>query len=154
MGMKLSEECKKKLSAIRKGRKVPWLIGKKLSDEHKAKLSASQKAKSVSETTRNKIRQAMIEIWKNRPRESKPFLKVAKRNVYGRKQTEETKLKISRTLKGREISKEHREKIIKNLIGGPLSLKGKTSPRKGMKLSFESLQKRKEKLMLKKSQAS
>jgi group I intron endonuclease len=126
LGIKWSEESKKKLSEIRKG-KPSNKRGTKLSEETKRKLSEINKGKIIPPEQREKISFA------NK----------------GKKMTEEQKLKLSIANKGRKSLypawnkgiktgprlESTKQKISKFFIGKPkYNLRGKPTWNKGMKL--------------------
>lgn len=97
-GKKFSEESRKKMSEARKG-KHPWNKGKKMSEETRRKLSEVHKGKKRnphSEETKRKISEAR-KGWKM-PEEQKNKLSEVNK---GKHMPEETKRKISETSKGR-----------------------------------------------------
>jgi len=61
-GKSLSEETKQKISATMTGRKLgpPWNTGKKLTEEHRRQISEGSKGKTLSEITRQKLREIHI----------------------------------------------------------------------------------------------
>lgn len=81
-------------------------LGMKHSDEAKAKISESNRRRSVSEETKNKIRDA--HIGKRLADETKIKMSAIRK---GRKFSDEHKAKISESLSGRRVSEETREKL-------------------------------------------
>jgi group I intron endonuclease len=126
LGVKRSEETKKKLSELNKGI-TSGFKGKQHSEEVKQRLRKVNTGKILSEDAKQKLSK-----W------SKGKLKteeIKKRMSEVKKlQTIETKIKISEAKKGKNLSKEHRKKLSE-------SLKGRTSPNKGKRLSEEHKQK-------------
>jgi len=114
-GEKMSDEQKKKSSDTmkrmcnEKGYVNPFK-GKHHTEKTKKKLSKIGKKKTVSEETKQKIR----ENSKTNPNYG----------MKGRKHTEETKLKMAKVKKGKKLSEEHKRKISEN---------SKTNPNFGMK---------------------
>jgi very-short-patch-repair endonuclease len=90
-----SEETKKKMSEIKKGKRNSF-YGKHHSEETKKKISKIHKNKHLSEEHKKRISEAN----KGRVSPNK-----------GKDLSEETKQKISETLKGRIMSEEHKKKI-------------------------------------------
>ena len=84
-------------------------LGYKHTEEHKKYISSIHKGRVFSEDTKQKMRKPKSEEGR------KNIAKAKKLSSY--RPTEETKLKTSLALKGREISKEHREKIKVALAG-------------------------------------
>lgn len=135
----LTEEARKKLSAVKKG--------KPLSEEHRRKISEGNKGKPKSEEHRRK----MSEAGKGKPGPNK-----------GKHRSIETKRKISEGLKGRHLSEEHRRKLSEAMKGEnhPMygrhfqhseatkqkmsqTRKGRPSPNKGKPMSEAAKQKMK-----------
>lgn len=101
-----SEDARKKMSAVRKG-KPTWNKGKKglkrgpMPAETKAKLSASHKGKSLSEETKRKL----SEIGRGRKLSEEHKRKIGEansRSQMGKHLSEETKRKISETGRGKK----------------------------------------------------
>ena len=116
-GKKASEETRKKISESCKGRK--------LSEETKRKLSELAKGRTHSEETRKKL--STLNSGKNngmygRNGELNPF--------YGKHHTYETKQKIKEKTIGRKVSEETKQKISN-------SLKGENNPNYGKDFSGE-----------------
>ena len=104
-GKKLSEEHKRKLSEARKG-KPSGHLGKKHSEETKRKIVATRRLNGsykVSEETKRKISEAQK----------------------GKPKSEETRKKMSEAQKGRKISEEHKRKMSEAHKGKPSPTKGK-----------------------------
>ena len=92
LGIKYSEERRKKLSEAHSGKNNPN-YGRKHSEEARKKMSVVNIGKKVSEETRKKLREA----------------KAGK--IYGRKHSEETKEKIRQARLGKKHSEESRKKM-------------------------------------------
>jgi len=128
-GYKRTEECKRKMSEARKGKNT-WMKGKKHTEESKKKMSESQKGKKLSEETKKRISKA------NKGKKKPPLTKEHKRNISlskkgsipwnkglnkktdsrivsrkGFKHSEEARLKISLSNKGKKLSQETKDKI-------------------------------------------
>ena len=110
-GLVFSEESKKKMSELRKGKTLSEETkikiskshkGKKLSEETKIKISKSQKGKKLSEETKKKLSES-------KSGENHPF--------YGKRHTEETKNKQSEIKKGKHHTEETKRKISKSNTG-------------------------------------
>ena len=127
-GKKNSEETRKKLSIANSGKKLP--------EEQKKKISESNKGKKITEETKQKLRE--INLGKKHSEETK--LKMSK-SQKGRTHTEESKLKVSiantgkaSPRKGKNLPQAHRENISKSLKGRKLSeeqilkMRGSISP--------------------------
>ena len=98
-GRKLSEEQRRKMSIAFKGRKG-YFTGKKFTEEHRKHISEGLKGRTVSEETREKIKKALKG-------------KVAYRPNY-KHHSEETKMKIRLGNLGKKkkpLSDEHKKKI-------------------------------------------
>ena len=133
-----TEETRKKLSEIHKG--------KPFSEEHKRKIRESNKGKNLgkhpTEETRKKLSSALIGNQRNKGKhhteETKKILsesfKGEKNPNYGKLHTEEAKNRISKANKGRKHTEEHNRKI-------SASLKGRKSPNKGKHLTEETRRK-------------
>lgn len=122
LGVKFSDESKKKLSESKTGLKrteeakkrvSEGMMGRVVSSETRAKISAALTGKKLSQETRNKI----SEVQKGRasPRKGKPVSQKEKERLatlnIGRKASEETRKKISEGNRGRVISQDHRQKL-------------------------------------------
>jgi group I intron endonuclease len=118
MGIPLSEEAKKKISAARKG--------KKLSPEHAEKISKWWVGKKHKPETIEKMRKNSNFNGVRKFGESNPF--------FGKKHNEETKKLLSEKKKGKKLSKEHRLKFCDNI-------NGERNPFYGKKHSIETKQK-------------
>ena len=115
VGWKPSEETRKKLSIVHKG--------KPFSEEHKRKIRESNKGKNLgkhpTEETRKKLSASLIGNQRNKGKhhteETKKILseshKGEKNPHYGKRHTEEAKMKMSASKKGKHISEEHKRKI-------------------------------------------
>ena len=119
-----SEETKKKLSKIWKGRKHSeesklkmGRPGRKHSEESKKKMSESQKGKIISEETKKKMSESHKGILKGRKASNETKNKLSKLRKgkpspnKGKKMSEEAKLKISIAKKGKKLSEEHKKNI-------------------------------------------
>jgi group I intron endonuclease len=96
IGKKLSNETRKKLSEIRKG-KPSWRKGCKLTEEHKQKIRDNAKTNPNYGNTGNK--------------HTEETLKKISQSSTGRHKSEESKAKQSAAIKGRKYSIDHRYKI-------------------------------------------
>ena len=160
LGKHHTEESKKKMSESRKGRVF--------SEEHRRRLSEAEKGeknhnygKHLSEETKQKIREAVS--GENNPmygktgeqhpvyglkhtEESKKKLSKSlkgkytgeKAYWYGKERDEETKQKISEAKKGKTLSEEHKSNISKSLKGKYI---GERNPNYGKKASEETREK-------------
>lgn len=117
-GFHLSEETRKKLSQINKGKKhTPEEIEKmrknctgwKQTEEAKAKISKGLKGKPKSEEHKEKLR--LANLGKKTSPETKAKLSAAHK---GKKLTDNQKLAISLRTKGKHLSEETKDKIKKN----------------------------------------
>jgi len=122
LGVIRSEETKKKLSELSKG-KTSGFKGKQHSEDVKQRLRDVNTGKKLSKEAKEKL--SKWSKGKLKPDEVKNRMSEAKKL-----QTYETKLKISEAKKGKPLTKEHRQKLSE-------SLKGRTSPNKGRKLTEE-----------------
>ena len=102
-GYKLTEETKKKISIKNKGRI--------LNEEHKAKISKASKGRKFSKDIvekRNNTRRKNNPEWHSKQMREKMSLVMMKKNLggnnprYGKRHTEETKKKISESVKNRQ----------------------------------------------------
>lgn len=112
LGKRHSEESKRKMSLARKGKKLgPFsdqhranlskaCMGRKLSEETKRKLLASRKGVPLTEEHKNLIGQATKRLW-----EKEEF----RRLMIGRKNSDETKAKMSKARKDRWADEEFRK---------------------------------------------
>jgi group I intron endonuclease len=109
-----SEEARRKLSEINKG--------KHLSEEIREKISRANKGHVVTEETRKKL---SLSKMGNSSRQGKPHSEETKRKMseshkgekhplYGKHPTEETRRKISEAQKGRRHTEESRQKMIES----------------------------------------
>ena len=100
------------------------MLGTHLSEEHKRKISEARKGKHLTEVTKRKISEAQkgrkgtIGSWGHHwklSEEDKRKLSEAKKGKkcvwYGKKHTQETKLKISKANKGRCFTEKHKKKL-------------------------------------------
>jgi group I intron endonuclease len=117
---KHSEETKKKLSEMNKG-KPSSNKGRKLSEDHKNKLSESHKGHKWSKEQRTKMLGFKPHLGKKHSEETK--IKFSE-NRKGRKASEETKRKMSEAHKGRVFSEESKKKMSETKI---LAQKKKTT---------------------------
>ena len=139
-GEKLSEEMKKKLSKAGKGRIVSEETRKKNSEAHKGQVPWN-KGKKTGHIPWNKGKQNLLS---EETRKKMGYWK-------GKKHSEETRKKISKSNKGKKFSEEHRKKLSKSATGRILSeehrkkmserMKGKPGLHLGMKHSEESKKK-------------
>lgn len=111
LGIKRSEETKKKLRELNLGEKHP-MYGKHLSEEHKKKISESNMGRQISEETREKIRKRFAEgghpfQGKHLTKEHKEKLRLIK---VGKQLTEETKEKLRQAHLGKTYSEETNKK--------------------------------------------
>jgi hypothetical protein len=104
-GKHLSEETKQKISESEKG--------KVIEDWHRKRISEANKGKILSQETKDKMSESKKGC-KN-PRFGKPG------TMLGRKQSEESRKKISNSQKGKTLSEEHKRNISKSCKGKPLS---------------------------------
>ena len=110
IGVKHSEETRKKLSDINKG--------KRHSDESKKKMSLSHKGKIRTEEHRKHLSEAM-KGKKKKPHSSETRLKIGLGNK-GKIVSEETRSKIARSEKGKIVTKETRLKQSLSHLGKKL----------------------------------
>ena len=114
IGMHLSNKTKQKISNSLKGRtspmkgKISKLKGVSLSDEHREKISKSNKGRKVSIETRQKISNSLKGHYVSNETKQKMSIKSKGRllgknhPMFGKHHTEETKRKISESLKRRK----------------------------------------------------
>ena len=148
-GLRFSEKTKRKMSKDRKGRKH--------SEESKRRISKSNKGRECSEETKKKIGKAsrrhrhsekakrkMSISAKRRPRcteETRRKISVLSKgniNMLGKYHSEESKKKISESLKGRICSEETRRKISESNKGqtrSKVTKKNNSNAQKGKNLS-------------------
>lgn len=93
-----------------------------MSQEHKDKISKALTGRKLSEETKEKL----SEIAKQRTGEKNPF--------YGKHHSEESKLKMSESKKGKSLTEEHKQKISN-------AIKGENHPNYGKHLSEETKKK-------------
>jgi group I intron endonuclease len=117
LGMKHSEEARKRMSAAHKGRMKSEahqeainaaLKGRKLSAEHRSKISSNQLGRRASEETRKKMREAHAN-----PKEKlspDAYQRMVTANV-GRRFSETHRQKIAEANRRRVVSDETRQKI-------------------------------------------
>jgi len=121
IGLKHSEETKKKISELNKGEKNSF-YGKHHTEETKRKISESNKGNASflgkHHTEETKKRLSDLNKGKKLTDEAKEKIKIAST---GRKHTEEWKKMISKLHKGKNVSLETREKMKNNNIGKKLS---------------------------------
>ena len=113
LGVKFSEETKKHLSEINKGKHISEETRKKMSESLKGK----NKGKHLSEETKRKLSESKKGKYvgelngffgKIHTKETKEKIGNANR---GRQHTKESKRKISEALKGKTFTEEHKQKI-------------------------------------------
>lgn len=129
VGIKRSEETKKKISNSRKG-KSSRLIGWHHSDDAKKKMSDARKGKSngregthLSEETRKKISKSnkgQVPWTKGKNHSIEHCNKISKAKI-GHSVSEETRKKISLSCKGKIRSEEYRKKMSEIKKGHPTS---------------------------------
>lgn len=105
LGKHLSEETKKKISESEKG--------KVIEDWHRKRISEANSGKVLSQETKNKMSESKKGC-KN-PRFGKPG------TMLGRKQSEESRKKMSDSQNGKTLSEEHKRNISKSCKGKVLS---------------------------------
>jgi hypothetical protein len=93
---RMTEETRKKLSEVGKGRKFTSETRKKMSEASKGKPKSEQMRKRLSETKTGTTRPPFSEEWLNNLSEAR---KGEKNGFYGKKHTPETKKKISEARK-------------------------------------------------------
>ncbi len=144
LGVKLSEEHKRKISEANLGKKLSEETkrkiskaaqGRKLSEEQKKKLLAANLGKKMSEGTKRKISKASR--GRRHTEEAKKKMSEARR---GKKLTEEQKKKLLEANLGRKLSEEHKRKISEANLGRKQSEETKEK-RLGRKHSEESKRK-------------
>jgi group I intron endonuclease len=101
-GKKFTEEHKQHLRLALEGKQ-----GCKHTEEHKRYMSNLLKGRTVTEETRNKLREANL----------------------GKKQSKETTLKRSKAMKGKKFTEDHKQKISQSLKGHNHVMIGKENPR-------------------------
>jgi group I intron endonuclease len=151
-----SPETKAKMSATRIGKKLNLsseqrarmserMLGKGHSDEARAKMSETRTGRKASEETKQKMREAYARANTPELQALRKANSLRARAKIGPKErppvSEETRRKLSEAGKGRKISAELREKLLRASIGRIPSeetrrkmseaKKGKPSPRKG-----------------------
>lgn len=92
-----SEETKKKISKLKKGKPCLKLRGRHLSEEHKKKIADSQKGKIIDPNVIKKIR--LKKLGYKHSKEVKLKISIAGK---GRKHSEEAKIKIGKASHGRK----------------------------------------------------
>ena len=105
-GFKHSEETKKKLSHINKG--------KKHSEETKQKISKANKGKKRSKEVRKRISKNNARYWLGKKRSKEVRKRISKNNARywsGKKRSEETKKKLSEANRGKKLSEETKTKL-------------------------------------------
>lgn len=134
-GFKHSEETKRKISELQKGRKVNF------SEQGKANIIAALK-KPRSEETKRKMSEAAKKRNNDYLRKPEVIEKVAAKHR-GMKRSEETKQKISEAKKGKKMPKDSTEKMIKRMRSEEMrkllseKAKNRHSKNKGRKMSDE-----------------
>jgi len=104
---------------------VKGRIGNKLSEKHKEKIRQGNLGKIISLESREKMSKSQLALKKTIPPEVRKKISDRLKIVQkGHILSEETKRKISKTLTGRKLSKERREKI-------SLQNRGKNNPNYG-----------------------
>jgi hypothetical protein len=114
-GRKHSEETKKKLSEIRKG-KNNYQAGRKRSEESKKKMGAVHKGNKnkLGYKTPEETKKKMRESAKNRKpisEETRKKMSASHKGKHNMKHSEETKRKISETKLGKKVSEETKKKM-------------------------------------------
>lgn len=123
--------------------KPAWNRGIPLSDNQKKKLSKIFKGKKFSEETKRKIAESRTKkpcsfLGKKHSKESLEKMAKAAMN---RKHSEETKQKISKATKGRKLSEETKKKLSESKKGNKNPSYGKVPHNKGVPLSLEQKEK-------------
>lgn len=95
-GQKLSDETKEKLSTIRKGRKMSEETKKKISESKKGKKQTPEHIKKLSLIRKGR---KLSDITKKKMSESRTG---PKNSFYGKKHSQETKNKISKSLRSKK----------------------------------------------------
>jgi group I intron endonuclease len=139
LGVKLSEETKKKMRETRKNiseetrQKLREAnIGRKHSEETKQKIREKKTGKKFSEETRQKISEGN----KGKKYSEEAKNKISKANK-GRKHSEETKQKLREAKKGRKFSEQHKQKLREANTGKKLSEETKQKLREAKKKQIE-----------------
>ena len=110
-GRIISEEWRKNLSIAAKGRTI--------TEETRIKMQKAQKGRIITDETKQKLRDANlgkkqttdIIAKKSAARKGVPWSDKKRESMVGRKNTEETKQKMSKSQKGRVISEEAKQKM-------------------------------------------
>lgn len=123
-GGNLGEEANKKKSEKLKGR-TPWIKGKHHSEETKRKIGKKSKGRLHSEETKKKLSEAA----RNMTEETKKKISEAKKGrqspMKGKHRSEEFRIKLSETNKGKKLSEETKKKISESNKGHLAWNKGK-----------------------------
>ena len=123
-GGNLGEEVNKKKSEKLKGR-TPWIKGKHHSEETKRKIGKKSKGRLHSEETKKKLSEAA----RNMTEETKKKISEAKKGrqspMKGKHRSEEFRIKLSESNKGKKLSEETKKKISKSNKGHLAWNKGK-----------------------------
>lgn len=137
-GRKFSKERCENISKSLKGEMNPMFgktginsprFGKHLSSEAREKISKSLTGKPLSEEHKMKISEGMRGLGPEISARMSKAQSGEKNVMYGKHHTEETKLKISNSKKGKTLSLEHRAKLSE----AHPKLKGKDNPNYGKK---------------------
>jgi len=141
-GRKFSKERCENISKSLKGEMNPMFgktginsprFGKHLSSEAREKISKSLTGKPLSEEHKMKISEGMRGLGPEISARMSKAQSGEKNVMYGKHHTEETKLKISNSKKGKTLSLEHRAKLSE----AHPKLKGKDNPNYGKKRTPE-----------------
>jgi len=100
-----SEETKRKIGLGNKGKN----LGRKHTEEEKRKIGESQKGKIVSDETKNRMSKARSELGHKHTEESKKKMSISQKNRIREPHSEETRIKIGESQKGRNQGKTFEE---------------------------------------------